>query len=264
MLLEMRQGSFAYGRDREIFGHVDLTLEEGDVLCLLGPNGAGKSTLLHCLDGILPLSKGEILLSGKPLVHLSRRQISQQVAFLPQFHRTSFPFRVLDIVLMGRTPHLGFWTSPGKRDEDRAREALHALDILHLSDSPYTQISGGERQLVLLASALVQEPRLLLLDEPTSHLDFGNQARFLQIVNRLARQGMAIVMTTHFPDHALLTASKVILLKDGRTRGGGDPVETLTESLIGEIYGIKVRLVHLEAEDIRTCVPLLSAKAGQP
>lgn len=258
MLLETRGAGFAYEEGKPVFGQVDLSLGEGEVLCLLGPNGAGKSTLLQCLDRILPLSEGEILLDGRSLAFLTRRQISREVAFLPQFHRASFPFRVLDIVLMGRTPHMDFLGIPGKKEIVQAREVLDSLGMLHLADKPYTRISGGERQLVLLASALVQEPRLLLLDEPTSHLDFGNQARFLQVVSSLARQDISIVMTTHFPDHALLTASKVAILREGKVMGFGSPLEVLTEGMIRETYGIDVRLIHLEDAGIRTCVPVLS------
>ena len=228
------------------------------MLCLLGANGVGKSTFLQCLDGIRSLSEGEILLDGRSLSSMSRRQIAQEVAFLPQFHRASFPFRVLDIVLMGRTPHMDFLATPGKKDICMARDILESLRILHLQEKPYTQISGGERQLVLLASALVQEPRLILLDEPTTHLDFGNQARFLEIVTSLACQGIAVVMTTHFPDHALLTASTVAVMRAGKLIGLGEPAEVLTERLIQDTYDIDVRLIHLKDAGIRACIPVLS------
>ena len=262
MLLEVRDAGFSYGGGSSVFEDVSFSLEEGEVLCLLGANGVGKSTLLQCLNRIFPLSEGKVLLDGQSLVSLTRRQIAREMAFLPQFHRASFPFRVLDIVLMGRTPHMDFLATPGKKEIRMARDVLDSLKILPLQEKPYTQISGGERQLVLLASALVQEPRLLLLDEPTSHLDFGNQARFLDIVNRLARQGISIVMTTHFPDHALLTASKVAILKEGKLMRCGDPLEVLTEELIRNAYDVDVRLVHLEDMGIRTCVPILASRAG--
>lgn len=264
MLLETKGASFAYEEGKPVFTRVTLSLDEGEVLCLLGPNGAGKSTLLQCLDRILPLSEGEVLLEGASLASLTRRQISRKIAFLPQFHQASFPFRVLDIVLMGRTPHMDFLATPGKQEITQAMEVLDSLGMLHLSEKPYTQISGGERQLVLLASALVQEPRLLLLDEPTSHLDFGNQARFLEVVRRLARQGISIVMTTHFPDHALLTASKVAILKAGKLMGFGSPSEVLTQEMIRETYGIDVRLIHIEEAGVRTCVPILAKDRSEP
>lgn len=260
MFLETRGAGFSYEKGKPVFGGVNLSLEEGDVLCLLGPNGAGKSTFLQCLDRILSLDKGEVLLDGRSIASMTRRQISREISFLPQFHRASFPFRVIEIVLMGRTPHMDFLAIPGKKEIRLAREMLDSLGVLHLEEKPYTQISGGERQLVLLASALVQEPRLLLLDEPTSHLDFGNQARFLEVVNRLAQQGISIVMTTHFPDHALLTASKVAILKEGKVLGFGSPHEILTEGMIRETYGIDVRLLDVGATGIRTCVPILAGK----
>ncbi len=263
MLLTVQEAGFSYSGGSRIFQDISLSVEEGEVLCLLGANGVGKSTFLQCLDSIRPLSEGEILLNGRSLSSMSRRQISREIAFLPQFHRASFPFRVLDIVLMGRTPHINFLATPGKRDIDMARKILESLRILHLEEKPYTQISGGERQLVLLASALVQEPRLLLLDEPTTHLDFGNQARFLEIVNGLARQGIAIVMSTHFPDHALLAASTVAVIRAGKLMGFGEPAKVLTEELIQETYDVDVRVIHLEDAGIRTCVPVLSGNRGK-
>src|SRR5262249_38620262 len=166
--------------------NVDLEVRAGEVLCLLGPNGSGKTTLFKTLLGLLPAQAGEVLLDGEPLARLARTEIARRIAYVPQAHTAHFPFRVLDMVVMGRTAHLGLFAAPNAADRQRAREALALLGIADLSEREYTRISGGQRQLVLIARALVQDAPAIVMDEPTANLDFGNQAIVLAEVKSLA------------------------------------------------------------------------------
>ncbi len=245
-LLALNDGSFAYGQ-APIFQHLDLELEPGRVAALLGPNGCGKTTLLRCLGGMLPLGQGQVLLEGRELAAYSETERARRIGFVFQEHRTVFPYSVLETVRMGRAPHLGFLASPSQRDTEIAERALATVGCTALSLKRYTEISGGERQLVLIARALAQESRLLLLDEPTSHLDFGNQMLVLAMVRRLAReQGLTVLMATHFPNHALMVSSQCYLMKDGAFLAQGQPREVITAERLRALYGIDVRILTLD------------------
>ena len=168
-------------------------------------------------------------------------------------HHPSFPFQVLDVVLMGRTSHVGYFYSPGKTDEEIAFEHLRFLHIDHLWNKPYTDISGGERQLVLIAAALSQEPELLILDEPTAHLDFGNQHRFLELILALKEKGTGILMTTHSPDHALFLDGKTLILKDGSLWKSGNADSIITPETMSELYKLDVHISQYHNRKI--CIP---------
>jgi len=256
MRLEIENAAFSYDGVNPIFSDINFVVESYQVFCLLGPNGTGKSTLIQCLNRMLPLAKGVIRIDGKDIDLLSRQKIAQKIAYVPQSHVPAFPFSVLQVVLMGRTPHLGFLSAPSKQDILLAEQAMDSLEILYLRDKCYTEISGGERQLVLLAAALAQEAEFLILDEPTSHLDFGNQIRLLNIVYRLAKKGMAIIMSTHFPDHALMTASRVAIMQNGQISNIGLPEKVITEKTIYDTYGMEVAIGSVKGnEGMITCVP---------
>lgn len=256
MRLEIENAAFSYNGTKFIFENINFAVEASQVFCLLGPNGTGKSTLLQCLNGMLPLDKGIVRLDNQDLRSWKRHEIAQRIAYVPQSHVPTFPFSVIQIVLMGRTPHLGFLSAPRSKDYKIAEQALDQLGILSLRDVCYTEISGGERQLVLLAAALAQEASLLILDEPTSHLDFGNQIRLLRIIEQLSSQGKAIIMCTHFPDHALLTADTVAIMKKGTITKLGIPHDVITEQAIYDTYGIKTVIGSIAGnEDMLTCVP---------
>jgi ABC-type cobalamin/Fe3+-siderophores transport system ATPase subunit len=185
--------------------------------------------------------------------------MARVMGYVPQAHAPPFPFTVIDTVLMGRTAHCGALAAPGKNDRRIAAEALAMLDIGHLCDRPYTEVSGGERQLVLVARALAQQPRVLVMDEPTASLDFGHQVIVLDRVQRLADSGIALVMATHFPDHAFLCATKVLMLKDRSVAAVGGPEEVITESSLGSLYGVDVRIIDTglgNGRQVKVCVPL--------
>jgi iron complex transport system ATP-binding protein len=233
---------------------VDLEIRPGEVLCLLGPNGCGKTTLFKTILGLIPRQGGRILLDAEDLARLDRRTIARRMAYVPQAHAAVFPYSVRDMVLMGRTVHRGLFSSPGQDDRARAEAALAQMGIATLAERDYTRISGGQRQLALIARALAQDAGLVVMDEPTASLDFGNQVLVLKEVRRLAAAGLGVVLSTHNPDHAFACASRVHLLADGATRAAGVPREVLTPEVLTRTYGVPVAVEQL-ANGQPVCVP---------
>jgi iron complex transport system ATP-binding protein len=223
---------------RTVAQGLDFTLGAGEVLCLLGANGSGKTTLLRTLLGLLAPLQGEVRLQGQNVAHWPRAALARQLAYVPQQHQGLFPYRVLDVVLMGRATYLGRFATPGRSDRALALDCLAAMGMAHLQAAQYTALSGGERQLVLIARALAQQSRLLILDEPTASLDFGNQIRVLERVAGLRQQGLAVLMTTHQPEHALRVADRIALLGAGRLLALGAPQATATPAALGQLYGV--------------------------
>jgi iron complex transport system ATP-binding protein len=226
-------------RAAPVVANVTLDIATG-VTCLLGPNGAGKTTFFKSLLGLLPSSAGSIRLFGRPLPDWRRKELAQTIGYVPQAHAALFPFSVQEVVLMGRTPHLAAYRAPSRADEDIARASLDRLGLLALADRAYTELSGGERQLVLIARALAQQPRILVMDEPTASLDYGNQMRVLDQVRALADAGMVVLLSTHHPDHALRVGDAVALLFNGRLYAHGPPRDVLTPEIMRVIYAVDV------------------------
>jgi len=258
MKLEIKNAGYHYDpAGFNGFGDISFTIEDGEVMSILGPNGCGKTTLLKCLNNLIKLQNGTIFIDDRDITHLPRPEIARAIGYVPQMHQPAFPFSVLDAVLVGRAPHLGMMDSPKAKDIQIAEESLETMGIAYLRDKPYTQISGGERQLVIFARVLAQQPSLLLLDEPTSHLDFGNQVRLLKIVQKLSSTGLPIIMTSHFPDHAFLVSSKVALMQKGRVLEIGTPDEVITDENLEKVYNIKVRVINVDSGiNRKICVPV--------
>jgi iron complex transport system ATP-binding protein len=255
--------TFSYSNDSSnvVFHDLSFTIQPGNVFCLLGPNGTGKSTLLKCMSGILRILQGKVLLDGRDLSEYTLTDIAKKIGFVPQGLTSAFPFRVKDIVVMGRAPHLSILASPSRKDMEIAHKAMESVGVLHLADRPCNSISGGEWQLTLIARALVQEPQILLLDEPTSHLDMGNQMKILKVIKDLADKKMTIVMASHFPDHAFLVANVVAILNNGRIAHSGSPDAIITEENMRTTYGVGVQIVSA-GENRKACLPELGK--GKP
>lgn len=253
-ILEAHRLAIGY-RKTMIGRDIELDIRAGEVLCLLGPNGGGKTTLMKTLLGLIPALGGSIRLLDRDLASYSRAELAKLVGYVPQAGTNFFPFTVREVVLMGRVAHVGLFSSPGRADRDAADAALAALGIGHLAERIYTEISGGERQLVLIARALAQEPKLLVMDEPTASLDFGNQLRVLDQVKALARRGMAVVLATHDPDHVFLAGDRAALLRDGKLAALGPPSAVMTEEALEALYGVAIEVVELPDHHTRTAIP---------
>lgn len=238
-LLEAVDLAFGYpehpvGRD------VSLTVGAGEVLCLLGPNGCGKTTLFKTLLGLLPAKGGNVHTGGVSLAGLSRADIARRIAYVPQTQGVAFPYSALDLVLMGRVSHRGVFASPTREDRAAAHAALDQLGIAALASRDVTRLSGGQRQLVLVARALAQAAPLIVMDEPTASLDFGNQVIVLREIQRLAASGVGIILSTHDPDHAFTFATQVALMKHGHILAFGTPHDVLTSAHLSAVYGVSV------------------------
>jgi len=257
-MLDVQELSCGYG-SRDVLTQLSFQLHPGQLMCLLGPNGVGKTTLFKTLLGLLPSRAGSIYLDGKPTQQWSRRQFAQWVGYVPQAHTPPFPFQVQDVVAMGRVAHLGLFSAPKAADQLIAEQALETLGISHLARVSYTEISGGERQLVLIARALAQQPRILVMDEPTSNLDYGNQLRVMAHVQRIAaQQNMGILLTTHYPNHALLYANRVLALDRDKGYRLGAPEAVITEAYLQGTYQVAVEIHDITRRTgaaTRLCIP---------
>jgi iron complex transport system ATP-binding protein len=258
-MLEARALGFGYGA-KAVGRDVDLEVRPRQVLCLHGPNGSGKTTLFNTMLGLLPPQAGEVRLDGTPLARLTRADIARRIAYVPQAHAAHFPFSVIDMVVMGRTAHLGLFASPTEEDRRKARAALATLGIADLAEAEYTRISGGQRQLALIARSLAQEAPAIVMDEPTASLDFGNQAIVLGEIKRLAASGLGVVLSTHDPDHAFSVGNRVALLDGGRLVAQGTPHEVLTPQRLRSVYGVSVVVERL-SQGQTVCAPDYGAPA---
>jgi len=257
--MKLAAQELAYGYPgRRIGNGVTLEVGAGEVLCLLGPNGSGKTTLFKTLLGLLSVQGGAVLLDGRDLRSLQRDAIARLLSYVPQAHGAFFPYTVREVVLMGRTVHLGLFAAPSARDHAAALDAIRRMGIAQLADATYTRISGGERQLVLIARALAQDARMVIMDEPTANLDFGNQVHVLERIRMLADEGIAVLLSTHDPDHAFLCADRVAMLRDGALLACGVPKEVMTAAQLQQLYGVEVVVtsVDLGQGARQVCLPL--------
>jgi iron complex transport system ATP-binding protein len=254
--LEIHSISAAYGA-HPILREVSLAVAGGQVLALAGPNGAGKSTLIKVISGVLAASAGQAQLDGLDLLRLSARVRARRVAVVPQMIHLPESYTVGEIVLMGRTPHLGLWAGEGKHDCEVAWGAMRAARVDDLSDRRVGELSGGEQQRVVLARALAQEPHVLLLDEPTAHLDLKHQVNVLELVRGLAQErDLAVLMTLHDLNQASLYADRVALLQQGQIVAEGTAQEVFTSELLSRVYGVPVAVSRHPQRDVPIVLPL--------
>ena len=262
MSIQVSKLNFSYG-EHEVLHDVSFTIKQGDLVCLLGPNGVGKSTLFRNILGLLPGYQGKIYVNGQDTSGLSIEQMAKLIAYIPQSHETTFNFTVFDMVLMGTTVHTSLISIPGKRQKAMTEKALERLGILHLRNRGFAQISGGERQLTLIARALVQQTKVLIMDEPTANLDYGNQIRVLEQVKNLTDDGYTIIQATHQPDQAFLFADEVLALKDGRVLAQGTPREIITTEFVNTLYDVTVDVQSLYDDQMRVCVPVTALRKNR-
>lgn len=255
-MIEVNNLSFAY-KTEKILDNINFRTGEGQLIAVLGPNGAGKSTLFKCLLGFLRSYDGEILMGGKDIRNLGRKEMARMAAYIPQSEIPVFNYKVSETVLMGTTGMLSPLQSPSDEQIEIAHEAIRSLGIEHLEQRGINEISGGERQLAFLARAMAQQARLLILDEPTANLDYGNQQHVLNRVYEMAKQGYTILLSTHNPEHALQYATHVLAIKNHRILADGPADTEMNEKLIEDIYGLNVTVIEVEIDGrkVRSCIP---------
>ena len=253
-MLEIKNAVCGY-KQREktnvVINGLSMDIKPGEIMSILGSNGVGKTTLFRSILGSLPLISGSVLLDGREMSSMKRSETARRIAYVPQSHNPPFPFTALQIAVMGRTAHMGMFSSPSPKDTEKAYEALCTMGAEYLAEKPYTEISGGERQLVLIARAVAQEADYLIMDEPASNLDYGNQIRALERIKQLAAEGRGIMFTTHNPDHVFMSASKVTVIggRDEFMSGAVDDI--LTAPVMNKIYGINTQILESEWPDGR-------------
>lgn len=265
-LLELQGLSCGYGT-RTVLADIGFSLSAGEILYLLGPNGVGKTTLFKTILRQLPAIAGQIRICGEDVGSWHTARFAAMVGYVPQAHTPPFPFRVFEVAAMGRAAHFSAFGGPSRRDYELAEASLQTLGIVHLRDRPYTDISGGERQLVLVARALAQQPRLMVMDEPTSNLDFGNQVAVLDEIQALVEsQDIAVIITSHDPNHALRYGSKVAAIKRGGAIAVGKPEIVITEDYLLATYGVATSIVEVacNARRIRACVAIGRRRNAEP
>jgi len=230
-------------QDRPVVDGVSLAVEQGGILGLIGPNGSGKTTLFKCISGLMKPWSGSMSLGGEDIRTMPKRKLARKAAFIPQIHSVSFPFSVEEYVLMGRYPHRGRMMPFTGEDHRVVDETLEMLDLVEVRTKHIQQLSGGEMQRVFLACGLAQKPEILLMDEPTTHLDIGHQVRLLDLVKGLARtSGLTVLVTLHDLNLAGLYCTSTALLDHGRIHAQGSPEEVLTAENILHVYRTKVEV----------------------
>lgn len=245
---------------KTILNDLSLELPSGQIICLLGANGCGKTTLMRTLLGLLPPISGDIIIADKSICYWRARELAKIVAYVPQAHNTPFAFCVEDIVTMGRSAHLSLLSIPNDSDSNLAQQQLAALGIEHLAKRTYDHLSGGEKQLVLIARALVQQPQLLIMDEPAASLDFGNQIKLLDKIEQLKSNGITILMSTHHPQHASAVADNVILLSHEQGCQQGTPQAMLTQTKLSALYRVAPESIAAHFVSINKTAPIIDGQ----
>ena len=260
MELEVKDAHCGYEKGEAVQRYVNFSVRSGEVCCVLGPNGCGKSTVFKSVLGILPLQSGKVTVDGDDISTWSASRLADTMAYVSQNHRPPFPYQVKDVVMLGRINKVGHMGLPSANDYHIVENAMIDMGVYHLREKVYTEISGGELQLVMIARAIAQQPNILVLDEPTAALDYGNVVRVIEKVRSLAEKGYAVVMTTHSPDHAFMCNSSVVLLQKDNPMKFGRAVDIITEKNMKQAYGVNVKIVEFvntKGDIMRMCAPVL-------
>lgn len=259
MILEIENGCFGYPKQEEILKNINLHLEKGHILSVLGPNGIGKTTLLKCMIGLLPWTKGCSLLNGTDLREMKSRDIWNTISYIPQAHSFSFSYTGLEMVMLGRSSHLGLFEQPGAREIEMAEAMMEKVGITRLAGKDCNRMSGGELQMVLIARALINEPELIILDEPETGLDFHNQILVLNMIERLAHEeGISAIMNTHYPTNAMSIADEAFMMNRKGERFYGTTDSILNEQNISRSFDVNVIVDEVNYKDrlIRNIIPV--------
>lgn len=259
MNLEVVDGQYYYTEEKILFRDLNFMINEGKVLAVLGPNGVGKTTLLKCITLLLKWKAGRTIIDGHACTPKSEKSMWRKMGYVPQNSNLKFSYSVMDIVLMGRSAHIGIFATPSKKDRQIALIAMDRVGIIHLKDKHCFEISGGERQLVLIARALAAEPQILILDEPESHLDFRNQLLILSVLDKVVREeNLTCIINTHYPDHALRIADKTLILGTETKYLFGDTKDVITEETLENYFKVKVKIIPYNDghSKLRTIIPL--------
>jgi iron complex transport system ATP-binding protein len=260
MQLVVDDVSCGYAKHQPVQEHVSFTVNDGEICCVLGPNGCGKTTLFKSLLGFMPLLAGHIRIDNEDTEHWTPSRMASYVAYVAQSHQPPFPYLVKDVVMMGRVNSIGYMGNPTAKDLQIVNDAMRDMDVYDMRDRVYSDLSGGELQLVMIARAIAQQPKVLVLDEPTAALDYGNTMRVIQKVRELGKQGFAVVMTTHSPDHAFMCGSNVVLLRKDQPMIFGPADRVITEDHMRSAYGVDIRIIEfINARDqvTRLCAPVV-------
>ncbi len=263
MILELNDLCCGYNKN-PIIKDIRLAVESGDVFCILGENGIGKSTLFKTILKLIPPVSGKVLIDGADISGWSAKKLASYCAYVAQSHTPPFPYSVREVIMTGRMGKINAFGHPGKKDEEIVDGLIEEMDLKHYENKPYTELSGGERQLVMIARALAQEPQCLVLDEPTANLDYGNKVLVLNTLQKLANQGMTVIFTTHDPEQALLLGAKTLVLFKGRPPLFGPANSVITEKNLKRAYNARIRVVEVLDEEtfqqVRVCIPMLGGE----
>lgn len=258
MKLEVSKGFFKFKKTDYILRDINFSLVDGDVLSVLGPNGVGKTTLIKCLTGLLPWTRGETFIDGKNISAMKEREVWSKISYIPQKRNFSFSYTGLEMVLFGSTSSLNIFERPSQKEIERAREVMKMIEIDHLADKIANEMSGGELQMLLIARSLIKEPKIIILDEPESGLDYKNQIIILDLIKKLSESGVIIVMNTHYPDHALKISNKCLLLNYDKTYKFGETREVLNRENLKKSFSVEVKIekISFDGKDYETIIPL--------
>lgn len=259
MILKVENGCFGYPKQDEILTDINIQLDEGHILSVLGPNGIGKTTLLKCMIGLMPWSRGRSLLMSNDIRNMSSKEIWNTISYIPQSHGFSFSYTGLEMVMLGRSSHLGLFQQPGKKEIELAEQMMERVGITRLADKDCNRMSGGELQMVLIAKALINEPKLIILDEPETGLDFHNQILVLNMVEKLAHEeNISAIMNTHYPTNAMSIADEAFMMNHSGERFYGKTGDILNEQNISRSFDVNVVVDEIiyQNKTIRSIIPV--------